>query len=110
MIEDTITQIENRLRRAEAMPGERREELLRLLATLRQEVGRLEHTDGDAAQSIASYAALSTHEVSRATPNPRLVRHALDGLAASVDSFEGSHPRLVQVVNSICTTLANLGI
>ena len=32
------------------------------------------------------------------------------GLSQSVEGFEESHPKLVQAVNSICTTLSDLGI
>ena len=46
----------------------------------------------------------------RAEPNPALVQLSLKGLSSSVQGFEGSHPRLVQLVNSLCTTLSNLGI
>jgi hypothetical protein len=32
------------------------------------------------------------------------------GLRSSADGFEQSHPRLVQIVNSISNMLSNLGI
>jgi hypothetical protein len=32
------------------------------------------------------------------------------GLRSSVTGFERSHPKLVQIVNTISNTLANLGI
>jgi len=42
--------------------------------------------------------------------NPELVRLSITGLSRSVEGFEKTHPKLVQAVNSICTTLSNLGI
>ena len=112
MIQDTIAKIEARLREANLnqASAREREELLALLATLKSEVAGLSATHAEAAQSIAGFTAVSAHEATRETPNPELVDLSLRGLASSVQGFEQSHPRLVQVVNAICTTLANLGI
>jgi hypothetical protein len=35
---------------------------------------------------------------------------SLAGLSSSVEEFEQSHPRLVQIANAISNALANLGI
>lgn len=110
MIHDTLTNIEARIRSSEAMPGEKKEELLKLLATLKGEVGELSKTHDDEARSIAGFTDLSAHEATRQKPNPQLLQLAVDGLSASVAGFEKSHPRLVQIVNSISNTLSNLGI
>jgi len=110
MIQDTITKIEARLQGAENLSAEKREELAALLAQLKAEVGELAKTHREDAQSIAGFAQVSTHEATRAEKNPASLEHSLAGLSASVAGFEQSHPRLVQVVNSICTTLSNLGI
>ena len=110
MIQDTISKIEERIRAAEAVGGENKAELLKLLAALKSEVSGLSQTHSEEAQSIAGFTAVSTHEATREEPNPELVNLSLKGLSSSVQGFEESHPRLVQVVNSICTTLSNLGI
>jgi hypothetical protein len=110
MIQDTIEKIEARLKSAENLPLEKRTELLALLADLKAEVGNLSHTNEEQAQSIAGFAQVSTHEATRTEVNPELLEHSLAGLSGSVQGFEQSHPRLVQAVNSICTTLSNLGI
>jgi hypothetical protein len=110
MIHETISKIEDRLRLADAIKSENKAELLGLLATLKAEVSDLSRTDADKAQSIAGFTAVSAHETTRAERNPQLVELSLKGLSSSVVGFEQSHPRLVQVVNSICTTLSNLGI
>ena len=110
MIRDTISKIEERLRGAESVNDENRAELLKLLATLKAEVSDLSETDAEQAQSIAGFAAVSTHEAIREDKNPELAELSLKGLSSSVQGFEESHPKLVQVVNSICTTLSNLGI
>ncbi len=109
MIQDTISKIEARIGQS-AVKGDSKAELLTLLGTLKSEVAELSKTHGEEAQSIAGFTEVSTHEATREEPNPELVKHSLGGLAASVDGFEKSHPRLVDIVNRICTTLSNLGI
>ena len=109
MIHDTISKIEARLTQS-TVRDEAKAELITLLATLKAEVADLSRTHGDAAQSIAGFTEVSAHEATREQPNPELLKHSLGGLSASVDGFEKSHPRLVDIVNRICTTLSNLGI
>jgi hypothetical protein len=110
MIDETLAKIEARIQGAESIRDERRTELLHLLNTLKSEVGELSKTHGDQAESIAGFTELSAREATRPEPQPELLQHSLDGLSASVSGFEKSHPRLVQIVNSICQTLSNLGI
>ncbi len=110
MIEDTIEKIEARIQGAETIKEERRRELLELLGTLKAEVAGLSKTHGEQAQSIAGFTDVSTHEATRTEQNPQLLKLSLEGLSSSVAGFEGSHPRLVQIVNTISNTLANLGI
>jgi len=110
MIEDTIGKIEARIQGADTVHEGRRRELLQLLGTLKAEVAELSKTHGEQAQSIAGFAEVSTHEAPRAAQNPDLLKLSLDGLNSSVSEFEKSHPRLVQIVNTISNTLSNLGI
>ena len=67
-------------------------------------------TQQEQAQSIAGFAEVSTHEATRTEQDPELLKLSLEGLGSSVRGFEESHPRLVQIVNSISSTLSNLGI
>ena len=110
MIEDTIGKIEARIQGAEAIKEDRRHELVELLSKLKSEVAELSKTHGEQAQSIASFAEISTHEATRSERNPQLLNLSLQGLTSSVDELEKSHPRLVQIVNAISHTLSNLGI
>jgi hypothetical protein len=110
MIEDTIGKIEARVQGSDVIKEERRQELLGLLGTLKSEVAELSKTHVEQAQSIAGFTQLSAHEATRAEQNPELLKLSLDGLGSSVRGFEESHPRLVQIVNAISNTLANLGI
>lgn len=110
MIQQTLAEIEARLREAESIKNENKGELLDLLAILKSEIEALSETDGDHAQSIAGFTKVSAHEATRDEKDPKLVRLALDGLSTSVSELEKSHPRLVEIVNRICVMLSNTGI
>ena len=110
MIEKTIGEIEAKIGGAESVSTERKAELLKLLGTLKTEISELSKTHGEHADSIAGFAKLSAHEATRIDQNPQLRKISNQGLASSVAGFEQSHPRLVQIVNAISKTLADLGI
>jgi hypothetical protein len=110
MIEETIKQIESRIRAAEAITGKSKSELLGLVATLKSEITKLSKTRAEHAESITGFIDRSTHEATRREKNPELLRLSLAGLEESVKGFEASHPTLVQQVNNVCTMLANVGI
>lgn len=110
MIEQTIGEIEAKIRGAETGGDARKRELLQLLAALKSEVGALARTNGEQAQSIAEFARISAHEATRARQNPALRELSLRGLRSSVAGFEKSHPRLVETVHRVCSTLSNFGI
>jgi hypothetical protein len=110
MIEETIGRIRARLGAVESLSDERRRELQQLLATLESEVDALSRTHTEQAESIAGFVQVSAHEATRDTPDPRLLKLSLQGLASSVEGFESTHPKLVRVVDSVCQTLANLGM
>lgn len=110
MIEKNITEIEAKIRGSTTISEQRKEELLKLLGAFKAEVGTLAKTHGEHADSIANFAQASAHEATRAKKNPQSLEHSVAGLRSSVDGFEQSHPKLVQVVNSISNTLSNLGI
>ena len=110
MVEETITQIEERIKKAKSLNDERKNELLDLLATLKTEVSQLSKTGAEDAQSIIGFTEISIHEATREEKHPQLLNLALKGLSTSVKRFENSHPKLVRIVNSICNTLSNIGI
>ncbi|HTV76250.1 MAG TPA: DUF4404 family protein [Candidatus Baltobacteraceae bacterium] len=110
MIEQTIGEIEAKIRGADTVSEAHKSELLQLLGTLKSEVGTLAKTHDEQAQSIADFAKISAHEATRENQNPELRELSVRGLRSSVGGFEQSHPKLVQIVNSISNTLSNLGI
>ena len=88
----------------------RKAELLRQMATLRAELDELARTDADRAKTIAGFAELSAHEATRPEPQPELLRLSVTGLEKSVQKFEDTHPRLVEVVGSLSAILSNIGL
>jgi queuine/archaeosine tRNA-ribosyltransferase len=107
MIHDTLSKIEAKLENTGSLNEQTRSELKALLAVLKTEMTKI---DADHAQSIAGFAQASTHEAIRDEKNPELLKLSLEGLSTSVDGFEKSHPKLVEIVNRICTALSNIGI
>ncbi len=110
MIRETITQIEARIQNAKSLNGAKKKELLDLVSTLKAEVSEFSRTHPEHTQSITGFAEVSIHEAIREERNPQLLKLSLQGLSTSVEGFEGSHPKLVGIVNSICLTLSNIGI
>src|SRR5262249_29030157 len=110
MTEDTLSKLEAKIESSDAISDDRKRELLHLIRTLKSEVASLSKTHGDQAESIAGFAEVSAHEATRSQQNPELLKLSLKGLSSSVEGFEKSHPQLVQIVNAISNTLANLGI
>jgi hypothetical protein len=110
MLEETVGKIEEKIRQASSIPDQSKAELLALFATLKSEIDQLSQTHGEEARSITGFTEVSAHEATREGKNPELLRLSLDGLRTSVDGFEQSHPKLVEIVNRICITLSNLGV
>jgi Mg2+ and Co2+ transporter CorA len=110
MNEKTFSEIEAKIRGATAVGEDRKRELLEQLGKLQAEVTALSRTNDEQARSITGFAQVSAHEATRAEQNAQLRELSVQGLRSSVDGFEQSHPKLVQIVNNISNTLANLGI
>ena len=110
MIQDTIAKIEARIRQSSNLTEENRQALVELVETLREEVQGLSQTHDEQAESITRFADLSAHEATRKGKDQKLLDLSVRGLESSVEGFEQSHPKLVALVNRICTTLSNLGV
>ncbi|MBN1577463.1 MAG: DUF4404 family protein [Chitinispirillaceae bacterium] len=110
MIDETIKRIEKTVTDTGILTGERKAELLHLVADLKKEVGELGKTHHEHAGSIASYAESSVREAVRSEPDTELLEHTLNGLSLSVRRFEVSHPTLIGIINNIGQVLSNIGI
>lgn len=110
MINQTLKELEEKIKDASSIPPQKRLELAALLSELKKELVALSKTKGEEAESILGFTKLSAHEAVRREKNKYLLELSLKGLEASVEELEVSHPRLTQVINTFCSTLANLGI
>ena len=110
LIQETITQIEARMKEAESLNDEKKRDILNLLSTLKTEIFEFSKTHPEHTQSIRSFAKVSIHGAIREEKNPQLLKLSLLGLSTSVKGFESSHPKLVGIVNSIGLTLSKSGI
>jgi len=110
MIDKTIEDLEARIRAASKLSPGQKKELEVLVANLKKEVTQLSRTHEAAADSIAAFAGLTAREALKTPQNPKLMRIALDGIRASVETFEKTHPALTLNVNAISTFFSNIGI
>jgi Domain of unknown function (DUF4404) len=85
MTDQTFNELEAKIRAAGIEPA-RQAELFALLTRLKSEIAE-------------------THR-NHLTP----LKHPVEELRESVEGFEQSHPKLVQAVNKVSQTLADLGI
>jgi phage shock protein A len=67
-------------------------ELLQLVATLKTEITVLDQTS------------------STSSEKEKMLKRSVEELRSSVQGFEQSHPKLIQAVNSISSTLSNWGV
>ena len=110
MIQETINQIEAAIQNAKSLDEKQKKELVDLVSILNTEVLQLSKTHPEHTQSITELTEMSIHEAIRKEKNPQLLSLSLQRLSSSVEGFEGSHPKLVGIVNSLCLTLSNVGI
>jgi chromosome segregation ATPase len=91
MIEKLISDIEAKIR-SENLSETAKNELLQSLAKLKAEMAKMEKSSDAAREKLKS------------------LKNPMEDLRSSVEGFEQSHPKLVETVNSISSTLSNLGI
>lgn len=110
MLEERMRKIEARIEQAAGLPEAERAQLLQLVATLREEVDALARGQEEEARSIAHFLDASTHEASRTQKQPKLLEAARQGLTASVEDLESSHPKLFATVQQAAVVLGNMGL
>lgn len=110
MIQETLVEVKRKIEEADSISNEKKKELLDLFAVLQSEIQNLAATNREHAESIAGFTQASAHEAIRKEKSERLHQLSLEGLAGTVEGFESSYPRLVEVVNSISIALSNLGV
>ncbi len=108
MIRETIDQIQAAIQNAKTLDENQKKELLNLVSTLNAEVRQLSKTHPEYTQSIKELTEMSIHEAIREERDTKRLRSSLQRLSTSVEGFEGSHPKLVAIVSSLCLALSNV--
>ena len=109
-MKDTLSKLENLVRRIKLENPENKEKLVNLIEELKREISGVPAPDAEKARSVANFAETAFHEASKSQKDTGLIDLAMEGLEESVKTFEVSHPQLVRIVNDICSLLARLGI
>jgi len=110
MLEKTISELEERIKKADALKSQERTALLKLIGELKVEITNLSKTHEEEANSIAGFTQITAHEALRQERNSGLLKIAQEGLEKSVEDFELTHPTLVNTIREISDVLSNLGI
>ncbi len=110
MLDKTISELEERIGKADSITSEERSALLKLVGELKVEITKLSQTHEEQADSIAGFTQLATNEAIRTEKNAGLFKIAQDGLEKSVEEFELTHPTLVELIREISDALSNVGI
>ena len=105
----TIQNIEEKIRLS-GLSNANKGELLSQLAKLKTEISKLAETKSGDAQKIISNLDRSTDEAIKEEKDAGLIKKLSDELSDSVREFEVSHPVLVEDINYIASSLANMGI
>ncbi len=110
MIDEHFAQIRESLEGVEKLSAAEKLRLLELLGELRAEVDALARSRDRDAMDVSLLAAASAREAVRIPRRPEVLGETLQGLVASVEGLENTHPRLVAAVNRIALTLSGMGI
>jgi signal transduction histidine kinase len=110
MLEKTISELEQRIAKADSISGAERAALVKLIGQLKSEIMVLSKTNEEQANSIAGFTQVAANEAMRQERNAGLFKIAQEGLEKSVEEFEVTHPTLVNTIREISDVLSNLGI
>jgi hypothetical protein len=105
MIHDKLKAIEEKISDSSSMKPENKEAVLELLSELKNEIGEVSDENAD---QLANLNSLK--EIDKPSEDDGLLKSVFNEVEETVQAFEESHPKLVQVVNSICTQLSNSGL
>jgi DNA-directed RNA polymerase beta' subunit len=108
MSEQRIEKSKAAIEAADHIPAEKKAELLESLAKLKPAIAKVSPTHN--AQTIARLLEASTHEATRKEKRAGALKKVLDELKESIEKFEASHPKLVELVGEYSTRLANMGL
>jgi len=100
MIEDKFEKIEGRIRQSVNMDDENKDALLQLLTELKTEI---KSTSVEVGTGLKKDISKIDDE------DEGIIKSAFSDINEKIAELEESHPRLVQILNSISTQLSNSG-
>src|SRR4026207_1997881 len=109
MSEQRIEKSKAAIEAADHIPAEKKAELLEPMATLNPASAKFPPTHREDAQTIARLLEASTHEATRKEKRAGALKKVLDELKESIEKFEASHPKLVELVGEYSTRIADPG-
>lgn len=105
-----IEAIEKKIEATSQIDAKIKEDLLDLMRSLKTELTDLKEVNPNGAHNIADKTQVSAEKVLTSDNKQNELQKDIDGLQETVEEFEVSHPKLVQVVNRICMMLSDIGI
>ena len=112
MIQEQLEQIEQRVFDNQRISEDVRDQLLEKLHALQDEleVAQADDFDPESLRSLLGFTQLSAHEALRPQQDPQLLQLALQGVEYNLELFEADHPKLINLLNSFCMILSDMGI
>jgi predicted neutral ceramidase superfamily lipid hydrolase len=107
---DRLGHLEARIHETHELSPQQKEEILRLVAELKEAMAAFPTIPEAHAPSRTRVTDTAEAETTRQDKLQHPVRRAMDDVSTWVEAFEASHPELVNTVNQISTLLANMGI
>ncbi|MFA6714575.1 MAG: DUF4404 family protein [Victivallaceae bacterium] len=105
-----IEAIEKKIQATSQIDAKIKEDLLDLMRSLKTELSSLKDIHPETAHDIAEQTGFSTSKVLDSPEKQEDLQKSIDSLQGTVEEFEASHPKLVQVVNRLCMMLSDIGI
>ncbi len=109
MIHKILDKIDALLAQSNLNPAQKKE-LDQLYQQLREELVILAKTDPQNAKTIADFAAIATLEALRDDSNRDMTESVKERLMESLETFETSHPKLANVLQTLITHLSGIGL
>ena len=105
-----IEALETKIKSTSQIDDAIRNDLLDLMRSLKTELADLKEVHPDTAHNIADKTRVSTEQILSSSNKQGELQENIDGLQVTVEEFEVSHPKLVQVINRLCMMLSDIGI
>jgi mevalonate kinase len=104
--------IEKKIKTTPQIDAKIKEDLLDLMRSLKTELADIKNEHPKTADSIVDQTHSSAEQIlcKNNSGEQKILQENIDDLQKTVDEFEASHPKLVQVVNRICMMLSDIGI